>query len=359
MRASVRPLAAVIVGDVGRVLWVVLGAAGFVLAIACANVANLFLVRAESRRKSLAVQRALGAGRGAVLMEFLSEGFLVAALGGLLGFGAAAAGVRLLPLLGDAVDVPRLAEVNIDAAILAAAGLSTIFAALFVSALPALRSGAASAASVLTSGHAMTASRERQRARQVLVASQVAIALVLLVGSGLMARSVWRLRSVQPGFNPANAISFRMALPSAAYRDSAESVRFFARAVDDLASLPGVQATGAVSKLPLDEQGRTDTAVFVEDRPVAPGSLPGIHPLSYATPGYFAAAGIPFFAGRSFRTADPPQVCPGGDRQPWFAERYWKDESAIGKRVRIFSTVRGTRSSGLSAASGIRRSTSR
>jgi hypothetical protein len=198
-------------------------------------------------------------------------------------------------LLGDTADLPRLAEVNIDATVLGAAILSTMFAGLFVSALPALRSGAASTASALTStGRSMTASRERHRARHVLVASQVALALVLLVGSGLMARSVWRLRAVQTGFNPANAISFRMALPSATYPGAAESVRFFNRAVDGLAAIPGVQAAGAVSKLPLDEQGRTDSAVFVEDRPVPPGSLPGIHPLSCATPGYFAAAGIPF-----------------------------------------------------------------
>jgi predicted permease len=339
MRASVRPLAAVVVGDVGRVLWVVLGAASFVLAIACANVANLFLVRAEDRRKSLAVQRALGASPGDILMEFLSEGFLVAGFGGLLGFGAAAAAIRALPLLGDAVDLPRLAEVNIDLAIVAAACLSTMFAALFVSALPALRSGTASMASVLTSaGRSMTASRERHRARQGLVASQVALALILLVGSGLMARSVWRLRSVHPGFTPANAISFRMALPSATYPGSAESVRFFSRAVDGLAAIPGVQATGAVSKLPLDEQGQTDSAVFVEDRPIPPGSLPGIHPVSYATPGYFAAVGIPFITGRSFQRADPPQIVLEAIVSRAFAERYWKGESAIGKRVRIFST---------------------
>jgi hypothetical protein len=242
-----------------------------------------------------------------------------------------------MPLLGDAVDLPRLSEVNIDAAIVAAACLSTMFAALFVSALPALRSGTASVASVLTSaGRSMTASRERHRARQVLVASQVALALILLVGSGLMARSVWRLRSVQPGFNPANAISFRMALPSATYPGAAESVRFFNRAVDGLAAIPGVQATGAVSKLPLDEQGRTDSAVFVEDRPIPPGSLPGIHLVSYATPGYFAAAGIPFIAGRSFQRVDPPHMALEAIVSRAFAERYWSGESAIGKRVRIF-----------------------
>jgi putative ABC transport system permease protein len=338
MRASVRPLAAVIVGDIGRVLWVVMAAAGFVLAIACANVANLFLVRAEARRKSIAVQCALGAATGDILVEFLSEGFLVASLGGLLGLGAAAAGVRALPLLGEAIDIPRLAEVNLDAAAIAVAGLSTLFAALLVSGLPALRAGAASVASVLAStGHSMTASRERHRVRQVLVASQVALALILLVGSGLMARSVWRIRSVPTGFNSANTTSLRMALPSATYSGSAEAVRFFDRAVDGLAAIPGVQAAGAVSKLPLDEQGRTDSAVFVEDRPMAPGSLPGIHPVSYATPGYFGAAGIPFITGRSFRRVDPAQVVLEAIVSRAFAERYWHDEPAIGKRLRIIT----------------------
>ena len=336
MRASVRPLDAVIVGDIGNVLWVLLGAAVFVLAIACANAANLFLVRAEGRRQAVAVQRALGAGPGTILLESLSEGFLVSAVGGALGVVFAWVVVEVLRASENLIDIPRLAELSIDTTIVAVAGLATVLAALFVSGLPVLRSDARAMLSLLSSSsRSATASGARQRGRNALVVSQVALALILLAGSGLMAKSVWRLRSVQPGFDPGSAITFRIALPGAAYRGTDESVRFFARAVDRLATVPGVQAVGAVSKLPLDDQGRTDTAVFVEDRPIAMGALPAIHPVTYASPGYFAAAGIPFIAGRSFTPPDPPRVAMEAIVTRAFAQRYWKEESPIGRRVRI------------------------
>jgi predicted permease len=338
MRVSVRPLETVVVGDVGRVLWVVLGAAGFVLAIACANVGNLFLVRAEGRRNALAVQRALGAGSGLIFLELLSEGLLVAAAGGGLAVLFAIASVAALGTLGSTMDIPRLAEVTVDATVLSVAALMTGLAAFFVSGVPAMRSDATSMSSVLSStNRSTTAGRSRHRARHGLVVAQVALALVVLVGSGLMARSVWRLGAVQPGFDPASAISFRLALPSATYSSADHSVRFFVRAVDGLETIPGVRAAGAASKLPLDEQGRTDTAVFVEDRPIPPGSLPGIHPLLYVTPGYFGAAGIPFITGRSFRRPDPPRVLLEVIVSRAFADRYWTDRSPIGKRVRILS----------------------
>jgi len=152
-----------------------------------------------------------------------------------------------------------------------------------------------------------------------------------------MARSVWRLRSVQPGFNPARALSFHLALPSATYPGSDDPVRFFSRAVDGIATIPGVQAAGAASKLPLDEQGRTDSAVFVEDRPIPAGTLPGIHPLVYVTPGYFSAAGVPFIEGRSFTRPDPPRVALEAIVSRAFAQRYWSEQSPIGRRVRILS----------------------
>jgi predicted permease len=337
MKVSVRPFAAVVIGDIGRVLWVVLAAAGFVLAIACANVANLFMVQAEGRRDALAVQRALGAGPFVILLEFLSEGFLVAASAGVLSIAVAVAAVGALRSRGDAVAIPRLAEVNLDAAVFAVAGAIILVTALLVSALPALRSGASSLSRVSTlASRSTTAGRSSHRARHALVVSQVALALVLLVGSGLMARSVWHLRSVPPGFEPKNAITFRMALPQVTYPTPDDSVRFFARAVDAVSSVPGVEAAGAVSQLPLDEQGRTDSAVFVEDRPIPDGGLPGIHPLLYVTPGYFRAAGIPFLAGRSFERPDPPRVLLEAVVSRAFAERYWNKESPIGRRFRIY-----------------------
>jgi predicted permease len=169
------------------------------------------------------------------------------------------------------------------------------------------------------------------------VVAQVALALVLLVGSGLMARSVWHLRGVQPGFQSEHALTFRLALPSSTYATNDGAVTFYQRALERISALPGVRSAAAVSKLPLDELGRTDSAVFPEDRPVPRGSLPVIHPVVYATPAYFEAAGIPFISGRTFTTSEPPRVVHEVIVSRAFAERYWKGESPLGRRVRILT----------------------
>ncbi|HEX6536225.1 MAG TPA: ABC transporter permease [Gemmatimonadaceae bacterium] len=347
MRAVVRPLRDIVVGDVGRVLWVVLGAVGFVLLIACANVANLFLVRAEGRQREMAVRRALGAGRPAMLGEFLGEAAVVAALGGALGLVLAALGVHLLRTLGAGMNVPRITEVHLSLPVLAFAVVVTALAALLVAAVPALRSGAISPAAALAgSGRSATVGRERRRARSLLVAAQVALALVLLAGAGLMARSFARLRSVRPGFDPAHALALRVSLPEPSYRTPESVAEFDIRAVDGIAALPGVEAVGIASKLPLDAEGKQDTAVWVEDHPLRPHEMPGIHPVAYVSAGFFRAMGIPLVAGRTFDRVDPARAPLDVVVSRALAERYWKGESAIGKRIRLnprspWSTVIG------------------
>jgi len=336
MRVSVAPLADVVVGDIGRVLWIVLGAAALVLAIACSNVANLFFVRAERRWNDVAIARALGATPGSVVLEFVCEGLLVAAAAGAVGLAFAAGGLRVARAYAGRVDLPRLPEIGMDSTVVVVAALSALAASLVVNTLPALRAGPLSSRSFLPSaGSASTIDRDRHRMRNALVVVQVGFALVLLVSSGLMARSVWRLRSVDPGFQPAGAMTFRLALPPATYRGTDEPVRFVTRALDAIASIPGVKEAGVASKLPLDELGRFDSAVFVERRAMAPGSLPGIHPVAYVTPGYFAAAGIRFLEGRSFMRPDPPRVALEVVVSRAFAERYWQTDSPIGNRIRL------------------------
>ena len=335
MRASVEPLASVVVAGFATMLWVVLGAAGLVLAAACANVAGLFLVRAESRRKMFAIQRVLGAPRRAVLMEFMSEAFLVAGFGGVAGVGVAAAAARLLRSAAAVVDIPRLSEVRVDAVVLGAAALATAGTTLVVGAFTAWRSAAPESSSLASLHPGGTIGRSQHRARYTLVASQVALAMVLVVGSGLMARSLSRLRHVQPGFDQAGALTFHLALPPSAYPGNAEAVRFFVRALDAVSKLPGVQAAGAASRLPLEEADRTDSAVFVESRPMAPGTLPRIHPVAYVAPTYFEAMGIPIVAGDRFGPLDPPAVRLEVVVSEAFARSYWPGESALGKRIRI------------------------
>ena len=336
MHVAAERLDRVIVGDVGRLLLIVLGATGFVLAIAAANVGNLFLVRAESRRRAIDVQRALGASSGDVFLEFFGEALLIGVAAAFLAVLLARAGVAALQSLDAVIDLPRLAEVTIDPTTIAVAGVAALAVAFLASALATVRSRVTPGSSVPgAASRSSTASVERHRARHVLIVAQVTLALVLLAGSGLMARSVWRLRAVTPGIDPSDAIAFRLALPSATYSTPDDAVRFFLRVVDGMTNVPGVQQAGAVSKLPLDEQGRTDTAVFIADRPMAPGTLPGIHPVAYATPGYFAAAGLPVVAGRTFARPEPPRADLEVVVSRAFAQRYWPKESPLGKRVRL------------------------
>jgi predicted permease len=339
MRAVVRPLRDAVVGDVGRVLWVVLGAVGFVLLIACANVANLFLVRAEGRQHELAVRRALGAGRGAMVAEFLSEGLVLSVVGGAMGVALAAASIGLLRSMAAATRIPRMDQVTVDGAVLAVAVASTILAWLLVCALPAMRSTADGLSGVLTeTGRATTAGRVRHRARHALVVSQVALALVLLAGAGLMARSLAGLRSVQPGFEAEHAATSRVALPSVAYPAASDAARFLIRALDGIEALPGVEAAGVVTKLPLVAEARRDTALWVEDRPLAAGAMPNLHQVAYASPGYFRALGIGLTEGRTFDRPDPAR----GPREiivsRALADRYWRGERAVGRRVRMAPT---------------------
>src|SRR5690349_2512431 len=336
MRAVVRPLRDVVVGDVGRVLWVVLGAVACVLLIACANVMNLLLVRAEGRQHELAIRRALGAERWTLARDHLAEGSVLAVVGAVLGLGVAVAGVRVLRSLEGSIDVPRLAEVHVGGVVLVVVAAVTVLATLLVSVLPALRAAASTALPALTEmGRALTASRGRHRARHVLVVAQLALALVLLAGAGLMARSFARLRSVPSGIDAAHAFAFRVALPTATYSDSGDATRFIIRALERIATIPGVDAAGAISKLPFVPDARQDSALFVEERPLAPGTMPNIHQFAFASPGYFRAMGIPLIEGRTFEALDPARAPRELVMSRTVASRYWPQGTAVGKHVRM------------------------
>ena len=335
MRVSVRPLAAVMVDGFATPLWIVLGAAGFVLATACANVASLFLVRAESRRKIFAIQRVLGASPRTVLWEFLSEVLVLAGVAGVCGLGIAAAAIRALRSAPIAIDIPRLTEATIDPAVVAMAALATAGTILLVGAFAAWRSRTSESGGLAALHPGPTAGPAQHLARYTLVALQVALAMVLVVGSGLMARSLWHLRRVPPGFEVTGALTFRLALPPMAYPDSDEAVRFFDRVLEGVSGVPGVQATGMASKLPLEDRARTTTAAFVESEPMSPGALPHLYPVTYVTPDYFGAMGIPIIEGQRFTPLDPPRVHLEAVVSRAFAAQYWPEHSAIGQRLRI------------------------
>jgi predicted permease len=184
-------------------------------------------------------------------------------------------------------------------------------------------------------GRAVTAARGRQRARHALVAVQIALALVLLAGAGLMARSFARLRAVPPGIDSAHAFAFRVALPRTGYGDPGIAARFVVRALDAIASTPGVEAVGVITKLPLVADARQDTAVFVEDRPLAPGTMPNLHQVAFTSPGYFRAMGVPLLEGQTFDALDPARAQRDVIVSRSVAARYWPKDRAVGKRLRL------------------------
>jgi putative ABC transport system permease protein len=335
MRASVVPLASYVVDGVATLLWVVFGAAVVVLAAACVNVACLFLVRAESRRKMFVIQHLLGAPSNTVLLEFLGEALLVTGLGALCGIGVAAIAARAVRSAAVAIDIPRLTEVHVNGAVLGVTVLAAATITLAIGAFIAWRSRTLSSYGLAALGPGSTVGRAQHRARYALVASQVALAMVLVVGAGLMARSLWKIRGVQPGFEPTGALTFRLALPPAVYPGTDDAVRFVVRALEAMSRVPRVQATAAASRLPLEEQDPTETGVFVEDQVRPPGALPRIHPVAYVASGYFRAMGIPIIDGDTFRPLDPPNVSLETVVSRAFAERYWPRESGIGKHIRI------------------------
>ena len=334
MRAVVKPLSDAVVGNVGQTLCVVFGAATFLLLIACANVANLFLVRAEERQHELSVRRALGASRGAVATEFLTEAMIIAVLGGTLGVAGASVGLRALRAGGSSLSIPRLGGVGVDGSVLLVAVAATLLTAIVASLVPAVRFGGSDVANALgQSGRGTTAGRQRHRVRRVFVVAQVALALVLITGAGLMARSFAALRAVSPGFDAKDASTFRIALPAAEYPSISSAFGLVERMLDEVRTLPGVRFAGAITKIPLDSEARQDSGTWVRDRLPMPGKPPSVHQVAFASAHAFSALGVPLIQGREFGQLDPHHPPAEAIVTRALAQRYWGDSVAVGRHV--------------------------
>jgi putative ABC transport system permease protein len=277
---------------------------GLVLLIACVNVASLLLVRADTRRREVALRIALGAERGHLLAQSLAESAMLLLAGGVLGILLAWAAVALLPRLAPEL-VPRLGDVCIDLAVVACTTLVAAVVAVAFGVVPVARNRAVAPASMLRSGdRSATIDRHSGRLRQLLVVAQVAMATVLLVGSGLVLRSFEKLRSVDPGFRADGVVTFRIALPYARYPKSEAVARFHYAMLDRLRALPGVAAAGATGKLPLAGSFSEIDPLRLEGKPMPPNELPPLAEMRVATPGYFEAMGIPLVAGRFLERSD-------------------------------------------------------
>ncbi len=331
----VQPLAQRETGDIRGVLWVLMGTVGVVLLIACANVANLMLVRAEGRQQEFAVRAALGAGRGRLVRELLVESLLLGAVGGVVGIGLAYAALRLLKAMAPS-NLPRIDDISIDGTVLIFALVVSVAAGLLFGIFPALRQARLQLGTTLRAGgRSLSESRERRRARSTLVVVQVALALMLLIGSGLMIRTFQALRNVHPGFTQAeNVQTLRLSIPESQVADPIAVVHVEQQIVDKLAAVPGVTAVGLTTIIPMDGDDWHDP-VYASDRVYSSSQMPPIRLFKFVSPGLLKTMGTPLVAGRDFTWADAYEKRRVAMVSENLARELWQTPAAaIGKQIR-------------------------
>ena len=333
---NVRPLKRDVVGDVGSVLWVLMGSIGMVLLIACANVANLLLVRVEGRRQELAVRAALGASRGRIAADLLLESILLGLFGSTIGLGLAYAALRVLAAIAP-TGLPRVREIGIDGRVLLFTLLISVLASILFASIPIFKyAGLRLSTGIREGGRALSQSKEQHRARSVLVVVQVALALVLLICSGLMIRTFRALTNVNPGFTgPAALQTFRISIPSTLVKENEQVVRAQEEILHKLAGIPGVASVGIISNLPMTYGGWHDP-IFIENHTYAEGELPPLRTFRFISPEYLGTLGTPLVAGREITWNDTYKKIPVAMVSENLAREYWHDPSAaLGKRIRV------------------------
>jgi predicted permease len=335
---NVRPLKQDVVGDMGSVLWIVMGSIGLVLLIVCANVANLLLVRVEGRRQELALRAALGAGRGRIAGELFLESALLGLLGSVIGLALAFIGLRVLVAVAPE-GLPRIHEIGIDGPVLLFTFLVSFIASALFACIPILKyAGVRLSTGIREGGRALSQSREQHRARSALVVVQVALALVLLICSGLMIRTFRALTKVNPGFSgPAELQTFRISIPETHVKEPEAVVRMEQEILRRVATIPGATSAAINTKIPMTGQGWSDL-IFLEDRTYAEGQFPPVRRFKFVSPGLFSTMGIPLIAGRDITWDDTYRKLPVAMISENLARELWQDpKTALGKRIRVSS----------------------
>jgi putative ABC transport system permease protein len=348
VRARIIPLLENYVRDVRRALWVLLGAVGLVLLIACANVANLLLARAATRRHEMAVRAALGAGRWRVVRQMLTESLLLAVVGGALGLLLAEWGVDLILAFGRD-SIPRADEIGLDNRVLVFTLAVSALTGVIFGLAPALQSSRADMQEALREA-TRGATGGRHRLRQALVVAEVALTLVLLIGAGLLIRSFYRLQEVNPGFVDEHALSFRASLPERKYPDERQWLNFYQQVTQKLRALPGVEVVSVTSRVPMTDNDWQSGFRVVGQPPPPPGQGPSME-ITVAGPDYFRAMGIPLLRGRYFTEQDnrsnlsEEKLRGLNQRQriraglktiivdEEFARRHWPNQDPLGKQI--------------------------
>ncbi|MBO0857333.1 MAG: ABC transporter permease [Chloracidobacterium sp.] len=330
---SIRPLLEQAVGDIRLALYVLLGAVGCVLLIACVNVANLLLARAAAREKEMAIRTAIGAGRWRVGRQLLTESVLLSAVGGALGLLLAIWGLGLLRWLNPS-DIPRLAAVGIDKRVLAFTATIAVLTGVLFGLAPALRGSQMNLSETLKEGGRSLAGGGHRLLRNLLVVTEIALSLVLLVCAGLLIRSFVRVQKVAPGFAPQNVISMRLALVGPAYSDEARRVSFYKQLWERMRRLPGVEAAGGVSELPLTG-GIGWGTITIEGYNASSGQSMIQADGRAASVGYFEAMKIPLIRGRFFAEQDTKESAKVVIVDENMARTYWPNADPVGKRLKF------------------------
>jgi predicted permease len=350
--ATVVPMREQITGAIKPTLLVLLGAVGCVLLIACANVANLLLAKASERQKEMAIRSALGASRWRVIRQLLAESLLLSLLGGLVGLLSAFWSVDALRQL-SAVNMPRAQEVGLDLRVLGFALFISLFTGVAFGLAPAAKASRPDLNATLKEGGRGSQGGVRNRVRSGLIVSEVALALMLLVGAGLLLNSFFRLSMVSPGFNPQQALTMELSLPETKYAEAARRTAFFAQIVEGIEALPAVNSAGLAVSLPLAGGGPPDAFFTINGR--VGGPQPGYAAdFDFCTPHYFRAMGIPLIRGRPFNERDPTSAAPVAIINEALAREYFPNEDPLGQHItqennswEIVGIVGDVRASGL------------
>jgi putative ABC transport system permease protein len=328
------PLHEQIVGDIRPIILVLLGAVGFVLLIACANVANLLLARAATRQKELALRTALGAARSRIISQLMIESVLLATFGGALGLLLAYWGLKLL-VAASPDNIPRLNEIAIDWSVLVFTIIMSFLTGIIFGLVPALQSSKPDLnATLKEGGRGSKVGGSSRIIRNLFVIAEVALSLVLLIGAGLMIKSFLRLQNVKPGFRTENILTLRLQLPGSKYRDDTQRIAFFKQLEERLRALPGVADVGAINFLQLAGQ-RSATSFTIADRPEPPPGEQPVTDVRVVTPSYFDAMAIPLIKGRMLDERDTAKSQRVLLINETMARLYWPDEEPLGKRVKI------------------------
>ncbi len=335
---ALRPLKEDVVGNVSDVLWVVMATIGLVMLIACANVTNLMLVRAEVRQQELALRTALGAGRGRIVRALMVESVMLGLMGGVLGVAFCSWGLRLLLTIHPA-NLPRLNEIALDLRTLVFILALSVLSGLLFGAIPALKyAGPRIALALRSAGRTASVSRERHRARSFLVVAQVALALVLLVSAGLMIRTFQALGTVDPGFTHAEHLqTLRVAIPPTLVPEPERVTRIQNDIADKLAAIPGVTSVGFASAIPMDGADPDWDNIYAEGKVYPPNEIPPLRYFKYVSPGFFKTSGTRIVAGRELSWNEVYSLRPVALVSENLARELWGAPSAaIGKRFRRY-----------------------